>query len=75
MFSTLMPMIMMSKGGLGSDSTNSLLPLLLMSMGKYRPYTIGGCYALMSQPSSSPYFHLNLTKSLKTKPNFSFRRW
>ena len=36
MFSTLMPMIMMSKGGLGSDSTNSLLPLLLMSMGKYR---------------------------------------
>ena len=59
MFSTLMPMIMMSKGGLGSDSTNSLLPLLLMSMGKYR-----GCYALMSQPSSNPYFHLNLTNRI-----------
>merc|ERR1712110_1382025 len=32
LFSMLMPMLMMSKGGLGSESANSLMPLLLMTM-------------------------------------------
>ena len=34
MFSMLMPMLMMSNGGLNSESSSSLLPFLLLSLGE-----------------------------------------